>query len=198
MDDLGVPPWLRTPPFWFTPDPNSSGSPAIGAGVTCVFAEFLSKAQARCGDVGRDLFSAGKDECHCQWVIESIVPSLSFHSLESCVSDVTHTYRCEIYIWLVVGPALRKIWVNWDGDSNPILMGKCQIHGNPLPPTRYSCLSQSSSLQVAAWRKSLWFFRSYLVIVFLCHTRWCPSSWTPTWLIFVQYLGLIRWIYRTS
>ena len=37
--------------------------------------------------------------------------------------------------WLVVGPPLWKIWVNWDDDMTPRFLGKCQIHGNHSPPS---------------------------------------------------------------
>ena len=33
-------------------------------------------------------------------------------------------------------PSEKYEFVNWDDDSNPLYMGKCQNHGNQSPPTR--------------------------------------------------------------
>ena len=38
--------------------------------------------------------------------------------------------------WWLVYPSEKYEFVSWDDNRNPIVMGKCQIHGNQLPPSR--------------------------------------------------------------
>ena len=58
--------------------------------------------------------------------------------------------------WLVVGlnPSEKYEFVNWDDYRNPILMGKCQIHGNYSPPTR-----KQSSLLFTCTRGIQWLLK---------------------------------------
>ena len=47
---------------------------------------------------------------------------------------------------------LKNMKVNWDDDRNPSHMGKCQIHGNQLPPTRW--IDHSTAVTGHHWKPS--------------------------------------------
>ena len=78
--------------------------------------------------------------------------------------------------WLGVGPPLGKIWVNWDDDSNPIFLGKCQIHGNQSPPTSHGIFMDFSGRWMRyEWPKVYWNGCS-LHNTFSSVSGWCSNT----------------------
>ena len=96
-----------------------------------------------------------KVRTHPCWLLKLNPFTVYLNPQPSIVDESSGGFWGTSHHWLVVGPPLWKILINWDEDSNPILMGKFQIHGNQTTNQSQMSSKQKPRRGLQGWKAKL-------------------------------------------